>query len=567
MMHVDTQSAFDDKEEVGDERGEQLDECSDDDDMVHSNRVGDEEAAGQPEQSINDNGVWNSDEDPEGIEQDYEQDQDRQRDNEQGDDNSELSDVPLYSGATITVKITMILLLTFAVRHKLSNEAISDLYIIDLICPKPNLCCKSAYKFNSYFSFLAIPINLCYYCPTCSALVSPGLDIICSICNKTYGSVKDLSYFLHISISKQIHALFSRLKFVTAIRHRLQRQKQHEANYEDIYDGSLYKNLMSPGSILRDCNNLSLMWNVDGVPSFKSSKYSLWPLYLLINELPYKQRVLKENSILAGLWFGEEKPNMSFYLKPIVEELIILENRGIEVRSPHVSKPFICKVVLLAGSCDLPAKCIVLNSVQYNGYYGFAKCLQPGKMACTNSECGHTHVYPFDRSDPVGPKCTASNHTLDARKAHEDNMTVNGVKGPTWLMKLQYYDIIAGTAVDYMHCALLGVTKYLLGLWFNSEHNKENFYIGRSVLLVDKRLKEITPPSVISWKPRAISEHFKYYKASELRSFLLYYSLPVLSGILSLEYWNHFMLLSTSIYILLQSSIFEEQLQYCQKKV
>ena len=57
---------------VGDKRGEQLDECSDDDDMVHSNREGDEEAAGQPEQSINDNGVWNSDEDPDGIEQDYE---------------------------------------------------------------------------------------------------------------------------------------------------------------------------------------------------------------------------------------------------------------------------------------------------------------------------------------------------------------------------------------------------------------------------------------------------------------------------------------------------------------
>ena len=63
--------------------------------MVHCNGEGDEEAAGQPEQSINGNGVWNSDEDPEGIEQDYEQDQERQRDNEQGDDNAELSDVPL----------------------------------------------------------------------------------------------------------------------------------------------------------------------------------------------------------------------------------------------------------------------------------------------------------------------------------------------------------------------------------------------------------------------------------------------------------------------------------------
>lgn len=142
--------------------------------------------------------------------------------------------------------------------------------------------------------------------------------------------------------------------------------------------------------------------------------------------------------------------------------------------------------------------------------YGCAKCLQPGNTARTSSEHGHIHVYPYDRNDPVGPERTANMYASDARKAHQDGAAVNGVKGPTWLMKLQYYDVIAGTAVDYMHCALLGVTKYLLGLWFNSEHNKETFYIGRSVLLVDKCLKEITPPSVISWKPRAISEHFKY---------------------------------------------------------
>ena len=68
---------------------------------------------------------------------------------------------------------------------------------------------------------------------------------------------------------------------------------------------------MNVGSVLRDYKNLSLMWNVDGVPLFKSSKYSSWPMYLLINELPYKQRSLKKNDILAGLWFGEEKSNMT----------------------------------------------------------------------------------------------------------------------------------------------------------------------------------------------------------------------------------------------------------------
>ena len=39
-----------------------------------------------------------------------------------------------------------------------------------------------------------------------------------------------------------------------------------EDNYEDIYDGSLYKKFMSSDGILADRKNLSLTWNVDGVP-------------------------------------------------------------------------------------------------------------------------------------------------------------------------------------------------------------------------------------------------------------------------------------------------------------
>ena len=50
---------------------------------------------------------------------------------------------PLYAGASITVNVTMILLLAFAIRHRLTNEAISDLLFI---CPKPNNTCKTLYN-------------------------------------------------------------------------------------------------------------------------------------------------------------------------------------------------------------------------------------------------------------------------------------------------------------------------------------------------------------------------------------------------------------------------------------
>ena len=78
-------------------------------------------------------------------------------------------------------------------------------------------------------------------------------------------------------------------------------------------------------------------------------------------------------------------------------------------------------------------------------------------------------------------------------------------------------------------------------------------YIGRYVTIFEQHLQPIKPPSVVSHRPHSLSEHMKCFEASELGSFLLYYSLPVLLGILSAQYWNHFSLLSVTMYLLLQT--------------
>ena len=67
---------------------------------------------------------------------------------------------------------------------------------------------------------------------------------------------------------------------------------------------------------------------------FSSRPTSLWPLYLVINELPPKKRFSKDNMILAGLWFGYSKPAMWIYLKPSHSSLSKLEKDGTTVESP-----------------------------------------------------------------------------------------------------------------------------------------------------------------------------------------------------------------------------------------
>ena len=273
---------------------------------------------------------------------------------------------PLYPGASITVNVTMILLLAFAVRRKLTNEAISDLlYLIDTICPKPNNTCKTLYNFKIFFSYSVIPTDFCYYCPDCFSPISSVTTMLCSICKKPFKSIKDFSYFLHFSVRSQIRAFFARHYFLSLIQHRFKRGKIHENNYEDIYDGSIYQQHSAENGILACCSNISLTWNIDGLPLFKSSKFNLWPMYFVINELPYELRIRTENMIISGLWFGESKPNMNVFLQPIFTELTDLESNGVEVKSPSVTAPFISKAIVLAGTCDLPAKSLIY-SIQFN---------------------------------------------------------------------------------------------------------------------------------------------------------------------------------------------------------
>lgn len=269
----------------------------------------------------------------------------------------------------------------------------------------------------------------------------------------------------------------------------------------------------------------------------------------------------KENMIFAGLWFGDNKPAMATYLKPLYDELQILD-KGILVESSERGQ-FLCRSVLPVGSCDLPARCLVCNSIQFNGEYGCWKCLQQGKIEKIGSKV-HTKIFPFISDNPKGPLRNKKDTVKHAHEAltsgNERQCIVKGIKGPSWLLFLEHFDIVAGMGIDYMHGVLLGVQKFLLKLWFGDSYSKEPFSFRHLVGILDNRLKEIFPTMEIKRMPRSVSEHFKYWKASELRSFLLFYGAPTLYGILSEDVFQHYLLLVNAIHLLLKQSISESDL-------
>lgn len=81
------------------------------------------------------------------------------------------------------------------------------------------------------------------------------------------------------------------------LNYKKDRKKKIRNNLEDVFDGNLYKKNFKGchfiGTKQEDKSremHVSLQLNTDGVSIFRSSSYSVWPLYLIINELHPKLR-------------------------------------------------------------------------------------------------------------------------------------------------------------------------------------------------------------------------------------------------------------------------------------
>ena len=73
------------------------------------------------------------------------------------------------------------------------------------------------------------------------------------------------------------------------IQHRKHLFKGNVDCFADIYDGGVYQEHVRTG-FLCDGNNISFTVNTDGIPVFRSSSFSFWPIWLFVNELPYRMR-------------------------------------------------------------------------------------------------------------------------------------------------------------------------------------------------------------------------------------------------------------------------------------
>ncbi|KAF4526479.1 hypothetical protein B566_EDAN013579, partial [Ephemera danica] len=240
---------------------------------------------------------------------------------------------------------------------------------------------------------------------------------------------------------------------------------------EDVYDGQLYKKIENYSQY--PCN-FSFMFYSDGVSLFKSSKYSVWPFFLIINELPYALRFLPQNIIFAGLWFGRNKPHFNTFLLPLKNSLTRLK-KGVKILIKPLNKSITVKCILLHGIGDGPAKAIMMNFNQFNGDYGCPKCLLKGRI-CRFGEKGRVHIYPYERGTPL--------------RTHADT--------------IKHDDLINGFGIDLMHVLFSGSGKKNMEMWFDKHFKNKDFSLHNLMHIIDERLSKLRPPHFVTRLPRSL---------------------------------------------------------------
>ena len=445
-----------------------------------------------------------------------------------------LQDEPLYPGAQITKKESLLLTMAHFLRHGLTQEALGSLLqLLQFHLPAGTCFPASKYIFNQHFDGLCGPIQCHVYCAACQGYVGTATALCpdCGILVSYDESVSSGNYFIIFNIANQIKYLLQDPNIQCKVNKK----------NSDLYQGNCYKQLPM------EEDDISVTWGSDGAAIFSSSNYSIWPLLLMINELPYSVR--RKHILMGGLWFGSAKPNFQSFLKPIVEEMNSLSSDGItwEDESKNARKT---KVFPGPLTCDSVARCQLQDITQFNGNYGCSWCLHPGEHVAKGR--GFTHVYPLEQFDQLPPKRDEVSFKVDAQNCVERNKPVHGVKKPSMILLLLHFNIVSGFVVDYMHTVCLGVGRTLTYLWL--ENTAMPCYIGNRLESLNERLKQCRPPSEVTRLTRTLMQK-KFWKAHEWRAWLFHYSPLVLNNILPNAYFQNWMCFVTAVYILVQDDM------------
>lgn len=235
----------------------------------------------------------------------------------------------LHPSLTTTKMEALQMILIFFIRHNLTFAALEDMLLLINSLIKVNSLPTTKYKFFKLFSRPYKP-KYNFYCKNkfCGNLLTSSFDrnvrhnSPCNICGTDNNiDSKNEQYFITLPLQNQLQEIIQQNSEILT-----KNTINNTSTLKDIKDGELYKSFVNN----KGNNNpkITLVMNTDGVQVFKSNNKGLWPIQVVINELPVDKRFLIKNILVLGLFYDRHHPKMQHFLQPLMMELIELNHTG-----------------------------------------------------------------------------------------------------------------------------------------------------------------------------------------------------------------------------------------------
>ncbi|KAJ8687362.1 hypothetical protein QAD02_023156 [Eretmocerus hayati] len=487
----------------------------------------------------------------------------------------------MFESAGLSVKDVIVMVQTLAVRFQLSDEASLKFMQLFKLCAGPKMKDINLSKYliaQVFHAQNSEKITYVYYCQECRKriiLVKPQRksskkEITCESCaKKNELSASSPNYFISIDFKYQLEILLRNEQFLEMIMGTLARRHDliRQDDICDFDDGKLFGKIISSITLEPATFILFYDFGTDGAPLTRSGKRGFWPLQVTLNDLPPKLRL--RFVLLLGVLLTPTEPTndlINLFLTPFITQLRYLYYSGISVdyKGTKIRLRF-CPLNIPVDSVCRP---IMQNRIQHSGYAGDNWCYHPG-----------IHFYQLGMRYPIleiDPELrTHESHLRDIQLVEEKlrvrnagnvrtkrpknskETTSMGVKGPTVLLRIPHHDIVWSFSYEYLHGSCLGIDPQIWNLWRDFEKLS-----ATDIKAIQVRLKNIRPNRAIHRLQLPISDR-KKWKASLIKSWILYYSLPCLYGILPEEDFEHYKLFVRVLFTLLKTRITKAERQQC----
>lgn len=271
-------------------------------------------------------------------------------------------------------------------------------------------------------------------------------------------------------------------------------------------------------AITSECRQvLNLQINVDGLPLYKSSQVTLWPILCKI------ENVMRP--LPLALFCGVGKPDLTEFLKRLCEELHEFMTTGFVYNGCCF---VVSKVIFV---CDAPARAFIQRIQGHTSKAGCGYCRVMGEWFAGRV------VFPFSRNCSRTDECYG--------QGNENNQL--GISPLSAVVGLY-----TSFPPDYMHAVCLGVTRKLFHYYLKPTKGQRllcRLSLTQQTVLNDLSLKMSRfVPSEFQRRLRSFKE-LEHFKATEYRSLILYFGPYLLKRFLPSQFYDHFLLLHFSVYV------------------